>query len=151
MAHYNGVERRRRNLWPLIAFLVLALVAAWANYQAYSVAERADEAVAQIDREGVERRHQICLTDEKVQGDIVVRLNRTYGYVKELQPAEYTDTLNRFIILSLPDLEDDAETDAAPAFCDEPGVGLPEPDPEIPPRPEVVDEALKIIEATNPR
>jgi hypothetical protein len=67
-------------------------------------------------------------------------LRKTYLYLEQLKPAERRTTLNRFILHKLPSVEREARTDQAPGFCDEPGIGLPEPDPRIPQRPKGLRE-----------
>jgi len=120
-------------------------LAFWSVLGTERALDRAQENAAETAREGVERRHQICLSAEREHLNDVIGLRRTYSYLESLTPTEREQTLNRFIIRGLAQAEDKVNVDPAPAFCDEPGVqaerrgeppvGLPEPDPVIPKRP----------------
>lgn len=92
-------------------------------------------AVDETAREGAERRDQICLSAEREHLNDVTSLTRTYEYLGSLTRGERMQPLNRFLIRSLPEAENKVRIDPAPPFCDEPDVGLPEPDPRIPHRP----------------
>jgi hypothetical protein len=85
--------------------------------------------------EGNKRRDQTCRLFEGSHLQDVRQLRQTYRYLAELRPAERGETINRFVLQNLPQLERQARTDAAPKFCDAPGVGLPGPDPVVPKRP----------------
>lgn len=89
---------------------------------------------AKIQSEGRERRSQSCLSSEGKHLDEVNQLKRTYGYL-ERNREHLNVGLAAEIMRVLPETERHAMHDAAPAFCDEPGIGLPEPDPKIPKRP----------------
>lgn len=101
-------------------------------------------------RESAERRDQICLSAEREHLNSVLRLKRTYFYLQQLTPHDRDMTINQFVLRTLPQVEDEANIDVAPAFCDEPGeaaekageppIGLPEPDPEIPKRPAALSD-----------
>lgn len=82
-----------------------------------------------------ERLDQTCTLFETDHLRDVKKLRHTYRYLLALRPDERDDTINRFVRRDLPELERDARTDSAPEFCDEPGRGLPEPDPVVPRRP----------------
>jgi hypothetical protein len=117
------------------------------------IIDRIEAVQAQTAREGVDRRNQICLSDEREHLNAVERLDRTYRYLVRLTVKQFDEPINSAIFQQLPDLEDEAMTDQAPDFCDEPGeeqeklwrqsggergappVGLPEPDPDVPQRP----------------
>jgi hypothetical protein len=145
----------RLQLW---AFLLVAVAAFYANVSTFNLARDNEHAVEQnrlaleqIKREGVERRDQICLSAEREHLSKVLQLSRTYEYIKLLDPSEYTTSLNQAVLRQLPQTEEAAKTDVAPAFCDEtlPGgkpVGLPEPDPVVPERPKEVSDALKTLD-----
>lgn len=151
---YVGPERRsqvRTNRTPRAAAYVfltaVLLVGLWrvetvAN-DAHDVAvhnraliQRIDDAVEQIDRESRERRDQSCKVTEKAQRVKEQQLARTYQFLVAARAnGETGSTIYKFIVASLPAQEAKARLDEAPLFCDEPGIGLPEPDPVVPPRP----------------
>jgi hypothetical protein len=87
-----------------------------------------------------ERKHndehadQACLLFEKSHLRDVKQLRQTYKFLEETRGREVE--LRPFILAGLPAQEVEASNDDAPPFCDEPGVGLPEPDPVVPQRPE---------------
>lgn len=85
-----------------------------------------------IQNESQERRHQICLRDEREHLKDVHRLQETYRFLVD-PPAALWD-LRTVVRAQLSRTESDAR-DRAPQFCDDPEVGLPEPDPVIPSRP----------------
>jgi hypothetical protein len=92
-----------------------------------------------VRREGSERRDQSCRIAERKQRADVERLHRTYAYLLRELRAGRTDTpLNIEVLRGLGQAEAEAREDDAPPFCDEPGVGLPEPDPVVPDRPLVL-------------
>jgi hypothetical protein len=82
-----------------------------------------------------DRRDQTCRLFERDHLADVERLRGTYKYLNGLAPVQFEDTLNQAILRQLPDLESEARVDSAPDYCDEDGVGLPEPDPVVPKRP----------------
>jgi hypothetical protein len=82
------------------------------------------------------RRDQSCKLTETAQLKKVESLENTYRYLSALTTEERATTLNRFIFQGLRKQEQEARIDSAPKFCDEPGIGLPEPDPPIPARPQ---------------
>lgn len=87
-------------------------------------------------------RNQICLGDEREHRRNVEGLRLTYRYVLELEPDQLNEPINRLIITQIPQAEQDAYIDQAPAFCDDPGIGEPEPDPTVPARPRAIDKLL---------
>lgn len=97
-------------------------------------AQRADRLARKIAREGEKRRDQTCRIDERDHLGAVKRLRRTYGFLADLPRSEYGTNLTVAIVRQLPEVEREARQDVAPPFCDAPGVGLPEPDPELPRR-----------------
>lgn len=120
-----------RWLWrhkAILAWVVLASVTALAIRQNYS-------AIQKINQEGVERRDQSCTISERKQLTDVRQLQRVYLYLLKLSPSEARSPINMAIRQSLPIAEGEAHQDDAPDFCDEPHVGLPEPDQCVPPRP----------------
>lgn len=97
-------------------------------------------AVAVTQIEGAERRDQTCTIDERTQAEDVYELRQTYDFLADPPPGQ--EGLAALILPNLPKSEADARLDDAPPFCDERGVGLPEPDPVLPCRPPVLVEQL---------
>jgi hypothetical protein len=91
---------------------------------------------ARVDGERTERIDQTCMVFERQQLADVQKLRRTYEYLAALPPADLAEPINRAILAQLVDVEREARADDAPPYCDEQGFGLPEPDPEVPERPE---------------
>jgi hypothetical protein len=89
-----------------------------------------------ISNEGRERRDQTCTQSEREHLVKVQELRRTYGFLTNPKKRRLLGPgLTKLVILGLPRTEREARVDPAPPFCNEPGIGLPEPDPVIPPRP----------------
>jgi hypothetical protein len=151
------INRHRRGA-QLLAYILIAAAAIFASARTFDLAKSNTEALQQISREGVERRDQSCRGDEAEHVQEVTRLTRTYEYVDSLPTKSFNDldTINKAIIRQIPDIEADAKTDPAPEFCDKTvinpetgereNVGLPEPDPIIPERPESVQRLLEEAE-----
>ena len=112
----------------------LAVVAVMASLALFS----AVYFYVRIQSEGRERRTQTCTIQESKQAKDVRQLKATYRYLLSLRPDELDDTINVAVLHALTETERDAHLDDAPAFCDEPKIGLPEPDPKIPQRPEAL-------------
>ncbi len=94
--------------------------------------------IDQIKTERTERTNQSCnISERKQQGD-VRSLKLTYDYLVSLTPEQAREPLNALIYRELPRAEKEARLDDAPSFCDEPGIGLPEPDPKVPERPQAL-------------
>lgn len=167
---------RMRRISMRIAYSVLALACAVviallivAIDDVQDQSDRTDQIVAQLRQETEERRHQVCLGEEREHLDDVDRLKRTYAFLSSLQPGRDGDPIVRAVLVQLPVTERDARDDLAPKFCDEPGeraeklyevtdgrrgappVGLPEPDPEVPDRPAAVDRLFdRMVEQVQP-
>jgi hypothetical protein len=88
-----------------------------------------------LEDEGANRRDQSCELFESAHLADVEGLRRTYGYLVELTPEQAAEPINRLLIRLLPEAEREARKDRAPEYCDEPRIGLPEPDPVVPERP----------------
>lgn len=103
---------------------------------------------ARLDREGADRRSQTCTTFESAHRQEVNQLTSTYAYIAQLTPEERKTTLNVFVIKGVPKMEAEAINDSddlgvnVPPYCDDPRVGLPEPDPIVPPRPKALKKIL---------
>lgn len=115
-----------RWLWSRRAFFAFVVLAATNAAALFLVVNEASE-----------RRDQNCELFEADHLDDVKRLRGTYRYLM-LPVAEQEPTLTKLVFAQLPMLEREASADQAPAYCDEEGVGLPEPDPKVPERPEVL-------------
>jgi hypothetical protein len=142
----------RWSMLRLIAFVAVAAAAIFSSARTFQIADQNRTALEQIKREGVERRDQICLSTEREHLTKVSQLIRTYAYIDSLPDTAFDKTppnaINLAVLTGLPQTEEAARTDVAPAFCDEtlPGgkpVGLPEPDPIVPARPKRIDRLLK--------
>jgi hypothetical protein len=127
--------RYRRALGRMWAALVIGLFAvtvslvglyAQSNDLKVEQEARQEDTAARVD--------QSCTLAEQKQKDDVRQLRDTYGYL-----ARHRHSLDRGlakeVIRALPETERRAQQDDAPPYCDEPNVGLPEPDPVIPSRP----------------
>jgi hypothetical protein len=151
------------SLLRLLAYLAVAGACIFASARTFDLASENTKTLEKIEQEGVERRDQSCTIAEREHLRAVESLRSTYLYVVNLPEEELSSTLNRTIISQIPQTEERAKTDVAPPFCDEPGqveeerykrtqgefgsppVGLPEPDPEIPERPDKVNELIKQV------
>jgi hypothetical protein len=91
----------------------------------------------QIHEEGKVRRDQTCVIFERKHKTDVEKLTRTYDYLQRQPDSAFRDptSLPNEVIRSLSTTEAEARMDDAPPFCDDEGIGLPEPDPVVPPRP----------------
>jgi hypothetical protein len=157
-------DARNRRISVRIAYSLLALAVGTVILLLWSNLNRVEDVVQQnkatnvrVAAETVERRDQLCTSLEGAHLDEVNQLRDTYRFIGELSVKEVThDPLTRFVVLNITKTEEDARTDEAPDYCDEPGaeaekkgaapVGLPEPDPVVPGRP--ADVAQKILLAT---
>jgi hypothetical protein len=82
-----------------------------------------------------ERTDQACTIFERKHKQDVDALISTYRYLGTLSGKELAEPLNRAVLAGLPRTIREANLDDAPPYCDKPGVGEPEPDPKLPPRP----------------
>lgn len=91
--------------------------------------------------ESKERRNQTCRVFESAHKQEIDSLNGTYRYLANAPPPERGTSLYDTILRNLKKLEAEAASDTdevgviVPEYCDEPDVGLPEPDPVVPKRP----------------
>lgn len=97
--------------------------------------EKAEDALREVRRESRQRVEQDCLKEERDHLKDVKNLRRTYRFLVNYPEDQRTDPLYIALIQTLPQTESAARTDNAPLYCDEPNVGLPEPDPAVPKRP----------------
>jgi hypothetical protein len=90
----------------------------------------------QLRSEANARRDQTCTLFERQHSSTVSRLRDTYSYLEDLAPHERDDRINAAVLAGLPKLEQEAQANVEPDFCNEDGVGQPEPGAVIPRRPE---------------
>jgi hypothetical protein len=132
----NLEVRYRRVTELLFASMVVTLIVCTLGLILISQqASRIQDAQVSFKAETRERVNQTCRILEGKQRDTVDQLKQTYTYLLGLSPAEKRSPLNRAVLANVPKLERDARVNDAPAYCNDPGVGLPEPDPEPPARP----------------
>lgn len=98
-------------------------------------------------------RDQVCGVFESSHLADVQALERTYDYLITVPEVKYSTPLNVAIVRGLKTQETKAHTDQAPEFCDTDSLfhgefGLEEPDPEIPARPENLENLEEITQAT---
>lgn len=91
--------------------------------------------VSRLEKESHDRIDETCRISETKQKSDVDALAATYRYLGQLKAAEFSQAINRAVLAGLPRTVREAQTDDAPDYCDEPHVGLPEPDPVLPKRP----------------
>lgn len=122
MTDERRARRLRRRDWArdfwLLAVTGILFWAAWAG-----------------EREATVRQDQICLVFERLHVTEVQRLENTYAYLSALPSAELRTTLNQTVLRQVPETERRVREIRPPRFCDAPGIGLPEPNPEVPRRP----------------
>lgn len=104
--------------------------------KAEHTAQETKQLVIKLEHEAIQRRNASCQITERDQRDEVRSLEVTYDYLVGLTDKQRQTPLNKLIIKELPRAESEAKRDNAPKYCDEPGVGLPEPDKKVPERPE---------------
>jgi hypothetical protein len=127
--------RYGRDVVPTLAVALAAYAvvgATTAARDARHAAHGAQAAVRQSNRETAARVDQTCAISEAKQRSDSDALIRTYQYLSSLTGHQLAQPINRAILANLPVTIRAAQIDDAPAFCDKPGVGLPEPDPPLP-------------------
>jgi hypothetical protein len=107
-------------------------------------AQDAKRALNASERQRTEARDQVCQGDEREHLRDVNGVKNVYKYLESLKPADYRDSINLAIIRSVSERELEANQDTAPKFCDEPGLGLPEPDPKLPERSDKIKMLIKL-------
>lgn len=132
----EGVRKTRRKWHGPGRFQTLRLWLAfggWRDVWVFTLTALVLVSLYRLQVEAQQRRDQSCTIQEKKQLADVTQLKQTYKFL--LDPASKKSGLYKVVLISLPRAESEAREDDAPAFCDEPDVGLPEPDSKIPPRP----------------
>lgn len=142
---YEGPERRSRTVWSV-------LYSVWLNVVPLLALCLAGWTVLGLSSEAAERRNQNCRVFEGQHLADVQRLTATYRYLETLPKSEYGKSLTLAVLRGLKAQEAEARSDAAPPYCDEPGVeaerrgekpvGLPEPDPPLPRMRDFSDRAI---------
>lgn len=107
--------------------------------------------VTKIDSEGKDRRDQTCRGWEKVHAQEIKDLRRSYGFYTDpnLPPSLKQLVKNPISIAVLRERIRNAKSDLdqfgqfVPPYCDEPNVGVKEPDPKVPKMPAQVKLLLE--------
>lgn len=126
-AKYAKVARR-----VTVALVVVSVSLGLAAYGLQQQRSHDSKTLHRIATEGNERRDQTCRLFEKQADESVRQLAQTYKFLE--RPSPGLRGLVPLVLSGLARTEAEAHV-PAPAYCDAPGVGLPEPNPRIPPRP----------------
>lgn len=114
----RAVWDARRDIWSLLLTIFVVL------------------SIALLAREGHMREDGQCASFERDHLEEVRAVATAYAYFQTVEPEDYDTAIFRFAVRQLPIIEAAANSDEAPNYCDKPGVGLEEPDPVVPPRPQ---------------
>lgn len=138
---------RRSDLpWKVLGAAALVLAAGSCLLSVLLYTKIGDEESAR-QHELLERRSANCLVFEGDHLQEVQQLRQTYRFLTRTaegrpKPRSRWTELEKVVFkTSLPKLELDARSDSdlhgaqVPRYCDQPGLGLPEPDPAVPKRP----------------
>src|SRR3954447_1550669 len=126
--------RYRRVTELLIAMLVTTLLVVTVGFVV--VGNQADDLTTEVNNREADTKARVdesCRLAEGKQRDSVLLLRQTYTFL--VHPPKALEGLVPYAKANLPKVEADARTNDAPDYCNAPGVGLPEPDPEVPVRP----------------
>ena len=147
--------RRLYLIWvaavPAIAVIAALVAVLEVQDQVDEIAKTQAELVEVQKQQAAESRERVNETCTAFERDAIIATRfyrdarRAYGttikYLDNLPPDEASTLLNRTVKEGLPRLRrevrqryEEAKATAAPPFCDEPQVGLPEPDPFLPER-----------------
>lgn len=133
--------RIAREVWRDAVPAIAIGLAAWALWIQQGT-------VNDLDREAQERTDGQCTIFEGQHLDDVTALSNTYAYFLTITPEDTNDAIFKFAVRQLPATEARAYKDRAPDYCDAQvdghDVGLPEPDPKIPPRPKGLTQRLRL-------
>lgn len=156
---------RDQKFW---AFVILLIAAIWANYQAWQIGKDAQETSDQVAaiqtafiNETAKRRDESCKGYELGHKQEVTELERSFDLLENPTP-EIKPFIDAFIqdprVLAQTAEEIRAATNDqdeygvyVPSYCDEPGFGLEEPDPDMPKTPPKLQKRLNALkELTTP-
>lgn len=139
------IVERRTPRPPLSRRLSLILTALTIGYTTFVFAQ-ADEALDKVEaeatgliKEAEARRDQTCVIFEREWHADVRRLANTYAYLRTISEEDRDDALYVTIVRLLPQTEEAVRLGKPPEYCDPRDVGLSEPYPEIPSRPDSLD------------
>lgn len=118
----SGLRKQIRVQWVLYALVIIGCALF----------------IRALEQEADDRQDGQCQIFEGQHLDDVTVLGNTYAFLLTVEPEDRNDALYKFAIRQLPTTEARAYRDRAPQYCDEEGIGLPEPDPEIPLRPKAL-------------
>jgi hypothetical protein len=114
------------DVWARDFIVVVAIaLSLWSTYLSH-------QQVKQVKQESTERRDQTCVIFERQAQAAVDQVVATYKYIAGLKPHELAEPLNQAVLAQLPQTVANANNSEAPPYCDQPGVGLPEPNPQLP-------------------
>lgn len=137
---------RRRINWQLWAFILVAAAAIYSNIQLYQITKTNRDIISQAAADTRERRNQACTGSEATHKQEVIDLERSYRFYKD-PPQEFRNLLanplfkKSFLEAERAAIQDgDQYGEFVSKFCDDPGIGLPEPDPTIPERPDYIEK-----------
>ena len=119
-------ENAYRDVWLLVVSVLVAVAV-------IGVENTQDDR----DREAADRRDQTCLLFERSYHRSVQSLEQTYRFLERATPRQARDPIVAAILAQLPQTELRVRDERNPAYCDKPGVGLREPNPRVPKRPDL--------------
>lgn len=125
---------RQRSFWRFLVTLSL-ITSAGACLLTAALFKLNSQATDKIEAEGKERRDQTCQTLELQYRDNLYNLQATYRYLLGLSEEQAREAINAAIALELPRTERRVLLSRPPAYCSDPGVGLPGRTPSVPERP----------------
>lgn len=145
-------EKVRNNWWHrnqsgIVGFLcgaVLALVLLCAYF-----VKANHDTIAKIEDESTQRRDQSCRGWEKAHAQEIKELKRSYAFYRDPSPALKPLLDNPISLIVLRERVRNAQSDQdqfgqfVPKYCDEPGVGVKEPDPKVPKTPPRITRLLE--------
>ncbi len=107
-----------------LPYINLFLIALTFMVSAWLYSQTVGEVAVRVD--------QTCRIFEQNHRSSVSRYKSSLDYLVKLPPAERNQGINRAVLKNLPVLRQETLRDKAPAYCNEPGVGLPGPEPSVP-------------------
>lgn len=152
-ARLAGVAAVIRKPWmPWLLLVLVLFLSAYAVERSLSAANEAKETTSRLEGEVTERRDVGCIGAEAKHAEEIRDLERTYEILRD-PPAVYKELLKnplvidsfRETILAAVNDEDTLGEFVSP-FCDDPNIGLPEPDPILPETPQYVIDLIPGIE-----